>query len=49
MEDAISNAVNLASKNYGKVNWFELMETRGHVSDGKVMHYQCTVKIGYVE
>jgi ATP-binding cassette, subfamily B, bacterial len=27
--------------------WFEVMETRGHIKDGKIDHYQVTLKVGF--
>ena len=40
IEDAIQNAVGRASRTLRQVGWFEAVETRGHVEDGKVAHYQ---------
>jgi dodecin len=47
IEDAIQNAVGRASRTLRQVGWFEVLETRGHVEDGKVAHYQVTLKIGF--
>jgi hypothetical protein len=47
LEDAIQNAVRRASSTLREVGWFEVVETRGHVEDGKVAHYQVTLKIGF--
>ena len=47
IEDAIQGAVTQASKMHSKVNWFEVVETRGHISGGKVAHYQVVVKVGF--
>jgi dodecin len=47
IEDAIQNAVGRASRTLRQVGWFEVMETRGHVEDGKVAHYQVTLKVGF--
>ena len=30
-----------------QVGWFEVLETRGHVENGKVAHYQVTLKVGF--
>jgi flavin-binding protein dodecin len=46
-DDAIRNAVETASKTLRHVDWFEVTETRGHVADGKVAHYQVALKIGF--
>jgi dodecin len=29
------------------MNWFEVVETRGHISKGKVGHYQVVIKVGF--
>jgi dodecin len=47
LEDAIQNAVRRASSTLRQVGWFEVVDTRGHVEDGKVAHYQVTLKIGF--
>ena len=47
IEDAIENAVSRASQSVDNLGWFEVTETRGHIADGKVKHYQVTLKIGF--
>ena len=47
IEDAIQIAVGRASRTLRQVGWFEVVETRGHVEDGKVAHYQVTLKVGF--
>lgn len=47
IEDAIHNAVNRAAKSVKNMRWFEVVETRGHLEDQKVAHFQVTVKIGF--
>ena len=44
---AIRNAVETAAKTLRHIDWFEVVETRGHVVDGKVAHYQVTLKVGF--
>ena len=39
IEEAIQNAVGRASRTLRQVGWFEVLQTRGHVEDGKVAHY----------
>lgn len=46
-DDAIRNAIETAAKTVRNIDWFEVMETRGHVVNGKVAHFQVTVKIGF--
>lgn len=47
IEDAINNAIAECSKSVKNIEWFEVMETRGHIVDGKVGHYQVVLKIGF--
>ena len=46
-DDAIRNAVETAGKTLRHVDWFEVIETRGHVANGKVGHFQVTLKVGF--
>ena len=47
IEDAVIQAVSRASKTLRNLRWFEVTETRGHIENGKVSHWQVTVKIGF--
>jgi dodecin len=47
IEDAIQNAIMRASKTLHGLRWFEVVETRGHIEDGRVKHYQVVVKVGF--
>ena len=47
IEDAIQGAIARASSTVENIRWFEVVETRGHVVDGKVDHYQVTIKVGF--
>ncbi|NNJ25243.1 dodecin [Alienimonas chondri] len=47
IEDAIQNAVNRCGQTIKDMRWFEVVETRGHLEDGKVQHYQVTIKVGF--
>lgn len=47
IEDAIQGAVKRADETLRNVDWFEVVETRGHVENGKVAHYQVVVKVGF--
>lgn len=44
---AIQNAINRAGKTLENINWFEVTETRGHVENGKIAHFQVRLKIGF--
>jgi len=46
-DDAIRNAIETAAKTLRHIDWFEVIETRGHVADGKVAHFQVTLKVGF--
>ena len=46
-DDAIRNAIAKASLTVKHLNWFEVVETRGHILDGKVAHFQVTIKVGF--
>jgi len=46
IEEAVKNAVAKAAIDAKNLRWFEVLETRGHIEDGKVAHWQVTVKIG---
>ena len=47
IEAAIENAIATAAKSLNNLDWFEVTETRGHIVDGKVGHYQVTLKVGF--
>jgi flavin-binding protein dodecin len=47
IEDAIQSAVAKASKSLHHLRWFEVLETRGHVENGRVAHYQVVIKVGF--
>lgn len=46
-DDAIQNAIAQAAKSVKLMEWFEVLETRGHIEGGKVGHFQVTIKVGF--
>ena len=46
-DDAIRNAIAQAAKTVRNLHWFQVSETRGHITDGKVAHWQVTLKVGF--
>ena len=46
-DDAVSNASTKAAKTLEHIEWFEVLETRGHIVNGAVAHWQVTIKIGF--
>lgn len=47
IDEAINNAVTECSKSIHNMEWFEVQETRGHIENGKVGHYQVVLKVGF--
>jgi flavin-binding protein dodecin len=47
IEDAIKSAIARAHQTLRNLRWFEVVETRGHIEDGEVHHYQVTLKVGF--
>ncbi len=47
IEDAVQNAIARASKTVRHMRWFEVVETRGTLEEGKVAHWQVTIKVGF--
>jgi flavin-binding protein dodecin len=46
-EEAIKNAITKAAKTVKHMSWFEVVETRGHIVDGQIAHFQVTIKVGF--
>ncbi|PEN12285.1 hypothetical protein CRI94_14735 [Longibacter salinarum] len=47
VEEAIQNAIDRASESVENLRWFEVKETRGHIEDGEVKHFQVTIEVGF--
>ena len=47
LEEAVRNALSRASKTIRNMRWFEVIDTRGYIDDGKIAHWQVTLKIGF--
>jgi dodecin len=47
IDGAIQNAVTRASKTIRDMKWFEVVQTRGHIENGSVAHYQVTLRVGF--
>ena len=47
IEDAVQTAIAKAHDTVRNIQWFEVTGTRGHVVDGKVAHWQVTLKVGF--
>ena len=46
-DDAIRNAIATASVTVKNLNWYEVVESRGHIVDDEIGHFQVTVRIGF--
>jgi flavin-binding protein dodecin len=47
IDEAIKVAIAQANKTIRNMDWFEVIQTRGHIENGKVGHFQVTLKIGF--
>lgn len=46
-DDAVQNAIAKASKSLQNLRWFEITDSRGSIKNGKVEHWQVTIKLGF--
>lgn len=47
IEDAVNTAITRASQTVKHLCWFQIIETRGNIAEGKVRHWQVTIKVGF--
>jgi flavin-binding protein dodecin len=47
IEDAIQTAIKRASQSLRDLRWVEVVQTRGHIENGEVQHYQVVLKAGF--
>lgn len=47
IDQAIRNAISRAGATLRNLDWFEVTETRGHIVNGEVGHFQVTLKVGF--
>lgn len=46
-DEAIRTAITRAAATVRNMRWFEVTETRGHIEDGAIAHWQVRVKVGF--
>jgi flavin-binding protein dodecin len=46
-DDAVQNAIARSSCSIKHLRWFEVVESRGSIKDGKIERWQVTIKIGF--
>ncbi len=47
IEEAVNNALSKAAQTIHNMRWFEVIDTRGHIDEGKVQYWQVTIKVGF--
>jgi dodecin len=47
IDQAVRNGVERAAQTLRNLDWFEVVEVRGHLQDGAVDHFQVTMKVGF--
>ena len=46
-DDAVRNAIGKASRTIRGMRWFEITNTRGHIENNAIAHWQVTIKVGF--
>ncbi len=47
VEDAVQNAIAKASETVKNMRWFQIIDTRGHIDNGRIAHWQVTIEVGF--
>ncbi len=47
IEEAVNNAINRCGQTVHNMRWFEVINTRGDISNGHLRHWQVTLKVGF--
>ena len=47
IEQAVANAISKANESIHNMRWFEVTDTRGHIEDGNIAHWQVSIKVGF--
>jgi dodecin len=47
VSQAIRNGIAKASETLRHLDWFEVLEVRGHIDEGQVAHFQVAMKVGF--
>ena len=47
VDQAIRNAITRASRTLRNLDWFEVAEVRGYLSEGRIDHFQVRLKVGF--
>jgi len=46
-DEAIRNAIAKAAQTVKHMDWYEVIESRGHIVNSQIQHYQVTIKVGF--
>jgi flavin-binding protein dodecin len=47
IDQAIRNAISRANSTVRHLDWFEVVQIRGHIVDGEIGHFQVAMKVGF--
>ncbi|MFI9781920.1 dodecin [Kitasatospora sp. NPDC051984] len=47
VDAAIRNGIARAGRTLRHLDWFEVVQVRGHIEDGAVKHFQVGLKVGF--
>lgn len=47
IEAAVANALSRAGETVDNMRWFRVLDTRGHIRDGGIAHWQVTIEVGF--
>jgi dodecin len=46
-DEAARNAIVKAAKTIRGMRWFQVIDTRGHIENDTIAHWQVTIKVGF--
>ncbi len=47
LQQAVRNGVGRAAQTIRHLDWFEVIQIRGHIVEGEIEHFQVTMKVGF--
>jgi dodecin len=47
IEEAVQNAIARANQTLKNLDWFEIVESRGLIQEGKISQFQVKIKVGF--
>jgi dodecin len=46
-DDAVRVAIEKAGKTVHNLRWFRVIDTRGHIDNGRISHWQVSIELGF--